>query len=136
MLLEYHEKADSGLNANPTKQPQDRPLRSKRAHRKGTPPPSGAAGVPQSSPVPPSTSGGAAPAAGAAETPEPSRVLPAPSTEDTPAPASTNGVQLPPLSSALPPSSAPQSAPSGFAAIDNPAPEEADGDTEMGGEDR
>ena len=56
----------------------------------------------------------------------------APSAEATPAPvngtpAPASGVQLPPLSSALPP----QSAPSGFAAINNPAPEE-NGDTEMG----
>ena len=56
--------------------------------------------------------------------------MPAPSNEATPAPA--NGVQLPPLSSALGPSAG---RPSGFAAIDNPVVEEreANGDTEMAG---
>jgi len=123
---------DSDDSNSPPPTPQDRPLRSKRAHRKGTPTPGNPTGeIPQSSPMP-QPPGSALPA----ETPDPLRVreyMPtAPSAEATPAPvngtpAPASGVQLPPLSSALPP----QSAPSGFAAINNPAPEE-NGDTEMG----
>jgi hypothetical protein len=76
--------------------------------------------------------------------------VPAASTDSTPAPVNGNGngngnVQLPPLSSHLPasiaqappatPQAQAQSAPSGFAAINNPAPE-ANGDIEMGGAER
>ncbi|KIW02473.1 uncharacterized protein PV09_06279 [Verruconis gallopava] len=126
-------------------QPQDRPLRSKRAHRKTTPPPAGGTNaVPASSPVPQSTSGAPANSGTAVtETPDAARshslreYVPT-SAEATPAPANGTPVQLPSLSSQLPPSvtpapaATPQSAPSGFAAIDNPAPQE-NGDTEMAG---
>jgi hypothetical protein len=126
-------------------QPQDRPLRSKRAHRKTTPTPAGANAVPNSSPLPPNTAGQAPHAtAPPAETPEAIRppvfreYVPSPGADTTPAPVNGTpaGVQLPPLSSHLPasitqaPAAAPQSAPSGFAAINNPAPD-ANGDTEM-----
>ncbi|KIW02474.1 hypothetical protein, variant [Verruconis gallopava] len=136
---------DSDDSNSPPPTPQDRPLRSKRAHRKTTPPPAGGTNaVPASSPVPQSTSGAPANSGTAVtETPDAARshslreYVPT-SAEATPAPANGTPVQLPSLSSQLPPSvtpapaATPQSAPSGFAAIDNPAPQE-NGDTEMAG---
>jgi hypothetical protein len=123
------------VSADKDGQPQDRPLRSKRAHgRKGTPTPGGGGGggggMQQSSPL----AGGVGPqSVYPGETPDALRVreyMPTQSTEVTPAPPINGGVLLPSLSAALPASLQPPSAPSGFAAINNPAPER-NGDTEM-----
>lgn len=120
------------VSADKEGQPQDRPLRSKRAHgRKGTPTPGGGGGgMQQSSPL---AGGAGLHSVYPGETPDALRVreyMPTQSNEVTPAPPINGGVLLPSLSAALPASLQPQSAPSGFAAINNPAPER-NGDTEM-----